>query len=426
MKGLLFTYALTYGGAVFSIFDPFKGLLIYVAFSIIKPQEMWFWSVPAANYSRIVAIALLIGWLLKSFGNWQFGRAKPVVVAIVVFWLWSAVGIAVAVDKDRAVNFVEDISKIILPFLVGITTIDSLEKVKQLAWVIVLSEGYLAYEFNLSYFGGYNRLALQEFAAMDNNSHAIALVTCVGLAFFMGLHSPALWKKPIAFAAAALMVHATLFSFSRGGMLALIASAVVSFLLVPKQPKHFIFFALGIVIAWQLAGQEVTERFVSSFANEKQRDGSAQSRIQLWSACWQLMLERPLGVGPDNFGAVVEEFGFPKGKEAHSLWMQVGAEQGIFGLGCLLLFHGTVVARLWPLTRERHPVPDPSFRHLARMVIAALIGFAIAAQFVSLKLLEVPYYVALIGAGTLKLLPPPPPQPQAMTYWSAAQPGAPS
>jgi hypothetical protein len=37
------------------------------------------------------------------------------------------------------------------------------------------------------------------------------------------------------------------------------------------------------------------------------------------------------------------------------------------------------------------------------MVVAGLIGFAIAAQFVSLYGLEVPYYIALIGAGVLKL-----------------------
>ena len=38
MKGLLFTYALTYGGAVVSLFNPFYGLLIYVCFAIMRPE----------------------------------------------------------------------------------------------------------------------------------------------------------------------------------------------------------------------------------------------------------------------------------------------------------------------------------------------------------------------------------------------------
>jgi hypothetical protein len=37
------------------------------------------------------------------------------------------------------------------------------------------------------------------------------------------------------------------------------------------------------------------------------------------------------------------------------------------------------------------------------MVIASLAGFVVAAQFVSLDLLEHPYYITLIGAGLLKL-----------------------
>ena len=42
MKGLIFTYAMTYGGALASLFDPFVGLLIYVCFAIVKPESMWF------------------------------------------------------------------------------------------------------------------------------------------------------------------------------------------------------------------------------------------------------------------------------------------------------------------------------------------------------------------------------------------------
>jgi O-antigen ligase len=115
------------------------------------------------------------------------------------------------------------------------------------------------------------------------------------------------------------------------------------------------------------------------------------------------MTKHPLGIGPDQFGLVVHEYGFESGKLAHSLWMQLGAEVGFVGLGCLLLFYGVCVARLWPLTREKYPVPDPWFRVAGRMVIAALVGFAVSAQFVSLTTLEAPYYIALIGAAVLKL-----------------------
>jgi len=42
---------------------------------------------------------------------------------------------------------------------------------------------------------------------------------------------------------------------------------------------------------------------------------------------------------------------------------------------------------------------------LARMVIASLVGFMVSSQFVSLEGLELPYYVVMIGAATLKVAP---------------------
>src|SRR5207249_1975903 len=71
MKGLIFTYILTYGGAIIAPFRPFAGLLIYICFATIKPEALWYWSVPKGNYSRIIAIALLLGWAAHGFGRFQ-------------------------------------------------------------------------------------------------------------------------------------------------------------------------------------------------------------------------------------------------------------------------------------------------------------------------------------------------------------------
>jgi probable O-glycosylation ligase (exosortase A-associated) len=407
MKGLMFTFGLSYGGAVVSLFNPFVGLLIYVCFAIVRPEWMWYWSVPKGNYSRVVALGLLAGWACRGFGRWQFGRARGVVAAFVGYWLWTVISTAWAIDRGVALESVEILTKIVLPFVVGMTIIDSARKLGQLAWVIVLSHGYVAYELNLTYFGGYNRLWEEGFGGMDNNSNAIAFVTCTGLAFFLGLETPKLWLKGLALAASALMAHAILFSFSRGGMLALAVTGVVSFVLLPKRPKHYLMFALAALVVVRLAGPPVIERFGTAFAGSGERDASAESRLELWAACWDLMLKHPWGIGPDQFGLVVAEYGFQPGKLAHTVWLQVGAEVGFVGLGCLLLFYGLCVARLWPLARGRRAVPDPWCHVAARMVIASLAGFAVSAQFVSLKNLEVPYYVVLVGAAVLKLCPAP-------------------
>jgi probable O-glycosylation ligase (exosortase A-associated) len=405
MKGLIFTFLLCYGGALASLFRPYYGLLIYVCFFIIRPESLWFWSVPAGNYSRIIALALFIGWALNGFGNWQLGRAKSVIGYLIAFWVWQLISTAQADQIDVSLTWFESFSKVVLPLLVGITLIESVAQLKQLAWVIVLSHAYIAYDFNMSYYSGFNRLHDLGFGGMDNNCVAIAFVTCTGLAFFLGFNASKWWQKIIAFATIPLMVNAVFFAFSRGGMLGLIITAAISFVLIPKKPRHYLIFILALLLALRLAGPEVVERFTTVFADKKERDASAESRIQLWSACAKIMQEKPIfGLGPRNFPYHAHFYGFTRGKEAHSLWMTVGAETGVVGLALLIAFYAKCLLQLYPLARSKTFVGDPWFQESARMVIASITGFAISAQFVSVVGLETPYYVVLLGAGSLKLL----------------------
>jgi len=405
MKGLLFTYVMTYGGSLLALFNPFYGLLIYVCFAIIKPDAMWDGFVPPGNYSRTVALAVLAGWALHGFGSWRLGRARALVVVLLVYWGWTAVTAGLAPDLELGFHYVGAVSKLVLAILVGITTIDSTKKLKQLAWTIVISQGYLAFELNLAFLNGRNKVQTDGFAGSDNNCVAIAMVTCMGLAFFLGMGACQWWRKVLALGCAGLMAHVVMFAFSRGGMLAMGITGVMTFFLIPKKTQHYLVFAAALLVALRMAGPQVRDRFLTIFTRSDFRDASAQSRIDLWRDCVDAAIRHPVfGIGPDHWPRVAEQYGWlGQVKEAHSLWVQLAAELGFPGVLLLATFFALCIIRLWPLTRERHPVADPWFRDGARMVIAALIGFTISAQFVSIKMLEVPYYVVLLGAGVLKL-----------------------
>jgi probable O-glycosylation ligase (exosortase A-associated) len=405
MKGLIFTYVLTYGGAVASLITPYIGLLIYICFAVIKPESMWFWAVPAGNYSRIIAIALLAGWAIRGFGDWRLGRATPIVLCLIGYLGWMALSAVLAPDQSVAWPFVEEQFKIVLPFVVGVTVIQTIAQLRILAWVIVASHGYIGFEMNLSYYEGFNRVQEVGFGGMDNNSIAIALVASTGFAFFLGLHEKNWWLRILALVCSLLMLHTVLFSFSRGGMLALLLTGVLSFVLVPKRPLYILIFVLVAAVGIRLAGKEVQERFATTMAEEGERDTSATSRLELWADCWDVMQKHPLfGLGPRHWPLEAANYGWKPGKEAHSLWMQLGAEIGLVGLGLLCAFYGLTVLRLWRLARNKEPSSEPWISYLAQGVIVALFGFGVAAQFVSLYGLEAPFYIALVGAGALKLV----------------------
>jgi probable O-glycosylation ligase (exosortase A-associated) len=410
MKGLIFTYLLTVIGSVGCFLNPFIGLAVYVCFAIVRPEHMWDWVLSDGRTSRVVGLALLASWAMHGFGRWRFGRAASVVGCMLGYWGWMILCAVMAEDQAKAWVQVESFSKIFLPFLVGITTITTLREVKILVWIILLSLGYVAFEMNLSYYAGFNRLAEDGFGGLDNNSFAIGLVAGVGLAFFLGMGERAWWKKGTALVLAALMGHAILLSFSRGAMLAMGLTGVMAFALIPKRPGHYVVLALAVALAIRLAGPEVRKRFFSSFEQSAtgQREASAQSRIDLWRDAGDVAITHPLfGVGPDNWGVHAPEYGWPRGKEAHSLWVQNAAEVGFPGLILLLSYYVVCIVKLWPLARDQIPVDDPWMPDAARMIVAALFGFVIAAQFVTIKYLEVPYYIVLAGAVLLKRLPAP-------------------
>jgi len=405
MKGLIFTYLLTYGGAAASLVNPFVGLMVYFCFAIIRPEGLWYWSVPVGNYSRIVAIALLIGWAVKGFGDWNFRGAKPIVYTLLGFYAWAGVCALFAANQDLAWNYMESLGKIILPFVVGITLIDSVRKLKITAWVLVLSMGFVAYEFNLSYYQGYNRVAEVGLGPMDNNCISIAMVAAVGLAFFLGLHESVWWRRWLAFGSAGLMAHVPMFGMSRGGMLGLIVTGAVALFLIPKRPKHYAAFAIAVAIGWTLAGPSVRERFMTTFTEPEERGTSAANRLDFWGFCWTFMKENPIvGIGPDQYPQTAKAR-FGRGGEAHSLWFQTGAELGFPGLGLLLGFYGLTVITMWKLLR-RQTTRDAWQSQFAGMTIAALAGFGVSVSFVSIEGLELPYYIVLLAAGAVKLADP--------------------
>jgi O-antigen ligase len=209
---------------------------------------------------------------------------------------------------------------------------------------------------------------------------------------------------------AGLLLHTTLLTFSRGGILALLVSGAVAFWLIPKRPLNVTAMVVGLAIALSVSGPRLTDRFESTFAEEEERDGSAESRVLLWRNCVEVMITHPLfGIGPDRFPYVaVQELGWKPAqgeqtKEGHTLWLQTGAELGMPGLLFLASFYAICLWRLIPIARGKRKTVHPWHRDCAIMVIVGLCGFVVSAQFVSLEALEIPYFLCIVGAALLKI-----------------------
>ncbi len=387
-----------------ALFNPFIGLLIYIAFSILHPPSLWHWSVPQGHYSRIIAVAMIIGWVFKGLGQWNFGRGRVPLLLFIGFWLWMIPSTLLSAYPMEGWGYVEITVKILLPFLMGLTIIHSWAQVRQLLWVMIICVGYIAFEMNVSYFSGYNRAQFDGFASLDNNGLAVFMVMGFCMTFFVLAGNFLWWEKLVAGFFNVLLLHTVLFSYSRGGMLALVVVSCFSFFIIPKRGYHYLIFAIILVIGIRLAGPEVIDRFAMTFASKENRDRSAESRLELWSDCVDTMIKNPIfGIGPANWVYAVVDYGWEEGKAAHTTWLQVGAELGIPGLLFISCFYGFCLKRLWPLARGELEGSDSFPKSVAQMVIGSLLGFIISAQFVSLINVELPYYLVLLGTVVLKI-----------------------
>jgi probable O-glycosylation ligase (exosortase A-associated) len=400
MNGLLFTYLMTYGGAVVSLFNPYYGLLIYICFAIVKPPALWPWCVPIGNYSRVIGIALLAGWAINGFGDRSLGKAKPIVVCVLGYFVWVVLSTALSPDPELGMPFIEYLIKIILPFLAGVTLINSRERLQTLLWVILGSCAFLAYEANLMYLQHFD-FEHGHWFSLDNNSVSILMMTSFGLALILALEETVLWRRILCLGIAAAMAHVPMFGASRGGMMGACVAAITAVIITPKNRHTWMMIVVGAVIAFVLVGPSVVARFDTAFKPAGERDGSAQSRIDLWRDCIDAMIKHPVfGIGQDRWGIVVTEYGWPARKEAHSLWFQTAAELGVPGVAFLIGFYFYTCYLPWHAART---LEVPWMPRLSRMLIVSIAGFASSASFVTVEGFELPYYVALISACGVKL-----------------------
>jgi putative inorganic carbon (HCO3(-)) transporter len=402
MKGLILIYAITALGSIGALRSPIVGLFIYVGFAVLRPQFIWGWAGDFEGISLYIGLATLVGWVLNGFGKRTIGPGRSIVVALLLFAAWMGLSSTQAVDKDVAYATLTPMMKFVMPFLIGITLIDSVQLSRRMLWVIVLAMGYVSFEMNLEYWRGFN-IAGEGFGGMDNNCFGVALVSTIGPAIALGIGAKKWYERLLAGAAVALILHTTLLTFSRGAMVGLLAVGTAAFVIMPKRPKYLAVLVVVTLLALRLTGPQLMARYATTVADEDERDGSAESRVDLWRDCLKVTMQRPLfGVGPGNFPVIAESLGWTAGKQAHSVWMQQAAETGVPGVAALFSFFAIAVFKLWPIARARLTDANRSQIAIASGLIMSIVGFAVAGQFVSLGGLEIPYYTTMIGVVLLR------------------------
>ncbi|HHU22356.1 MAG TPA: hypothetical protein GXZ52_02920 [Clostridiales bacterium] len=212
------------------------------------------------------------------------------------------------------------------------------------------------------------------FSFFENpNSFAMVLVMLLPLCIAMALTSRG--KIKFFYAGTLLLgVIALLMTYSRGAWASFAFSIFVLFLVL--WPKFIPLFIACCILALPVLPQSIFNRIMSSF---NFADSSISTRMHIYKASWSLFTQNPLwgvGLGNDVVKIRITEAGVYKAQaifvHAHSIYLQVAAEMGIFGI---IAFVGSMVSGIKSgvkvITGRRS---DLEFRLIIGALVAGLSG----------------------------------------------------
>ena len=244
----------------------------------------------------------------------------------------------------------------------------------------------------------------------EKNRYAQVMLILVPLALSRCLAARGRIARLVALGCAAAIALGFALAFSRGGAvgIACVLAAMVAMRLVDARKALLVAAVLALVVA---AVPQYGKRLVTIGSSIEvlggdsgggAADGAVRRRFTSMLAASRVFLDHPiLGVGPGMFLSHSQEYGnqdalrrLDTGRRAHSLILEIAAEQGAVGL---LLFLGALTATVRALVAARRACSrvDPELADLCAACLLGLVAYLGTGLFLHLSYLR--YFALLLG-----------------------------
>ena len=234
---------------------------------------------------------------------------------------------------------------------------------------------------------GYRARWVGVYADPNRMAMSVGIIVPLAVAFFVRRRTA--WMVRLACGvAAAMAITAMVLSYSRGGFLGLVASAV-TWLVLERSLGRTLLVAGVAVAMLVLSPRSFWER--TRTVSTYEQDASAMSRVEAWTVASRVSQEHPLlGVGAGTFPFAWQIYGpqHTGGRvyAAHNVFLQVISDLGFVGLGLFLAFIGSVLGPLWQSARDK----ERGWQ--AQSLTAAVVGHLVSCLFAGF-LVSVHFYV---------------------------------
>ena len=361
----------------------FLFIVAYLVIDYGRPQDV----LPiGALKPGMIVIAVLSAFLVFS-GKLRDAKSKQTRL-LLLFIVLLGVFIPFAENNYFAYRATETMV-LFMPFILStIICVNSIEYLKKLIFVLVLIMIYVS-GYSLTHGGKGSGNYFQ-----DENDLSLYINMYLPFCFFLFTAEKDKVKKIMCGIGLVVGIAAIIVSFSRGGLVGLICTAIIAWLYSPKKLTSLALICVFGLAIYFYAGDAYWNRMATAKNTD---EGTAAERIESWKSGWNMFLDNPLGVGGNNFPVRFGEYQtnfFNKvmwGRQAHSLWFTLLPELGIIGV----LIYGSLlycnIADINFMRKLKDSNLDLKYIHaLSAAFLASIVGFCASGTFLSV--LYYPHY----------------------------------
>ncbi len=325
----------------------YKLLLLWSLILIGRPQDL----LPVLQPLRpalVLTVMTLLAVIFNRDKNLKNVFLLKETKCYLLFFVIMIIGVPFAVHRRIAfesIFFGYLLS--ILFFLILVSEINSIKKLKSLVLIICISNfmfGFFGVLYGSSSSGGRFRIYGSMF---DQNDIAYVLTSLFPLSIFYLQSSEEFIKRIFGIIIICSSIMVILMSGSRGGLLGLITVLAIMLLTKigsMKKSHKFMFMGFIVVVYFLISDKLNLTRYltlldISSDYNVSEETG----RTQIWEKAITLMLSHPItGVGVGCFPIALaymrEDLGLqPIWQATHNSFLQIGAEVGLIGFVVFIL-----------------------------------------------------------------------------------------
>jgi probable O-glycosylation ligase (exosortase A-associated) len=385
-----------------ALVTPFAGAMLWAWLSLMYPQSLTYGFVPF-SYAALVAALTLGSFVLSRERSFPPPAATTWAMALMVLFC----AIAYLDSYDRAFSFArwDTIWKGLLLALVTLPMLDSRLRLHGFVWIVALSIGFFGLKGGLFSFltGGAYRVSGAEGTIIGDNNHlAVALVMAIPLIVYLAIHSARTLVRLGCWIFAFFVLVAALFTYSRGGALALTAMAVLLWLRSPRRMATLAVLGVFAAVALAFAPDALWVRFGS--IDDFRQDGSAMGRLAIWRVSLILAGQHPLtGVGfqmTAHPGLVqrIDPAVIPRA--VHNSYLEVLVEAGIFAFLCHLTMIAATALYLRRIRRVTGHAPQWRWAYdLAGLLQASLLGYMVGSFFISFAFYDGWWFLVVVATA---------------------------